>query len=684
MEGLTINYLDLIQYNFYEYENLLSDSEQKFKDFVMKKIHKGEYEEVIRILKASGICIDIFKTGKYEKLYNEIEQELRKKVGNWLTLEKLKIERKIFEEFFTFFNEIREKYLENEEIIPDNIKVASYLLALEIFLSQCYDFGRGYSEKEINNKYPYILNFKDILGLRPYDYYAEAFELACESSGMILKYFMHKKVPFKGLKKNVSYQRVQASTSHINLSQLWTRLYDILEYWKYSDVKIEYSEKEGIYTFEIMDEQLELNNLISNDRFNNLRKGWFFQNHFDKPIDDFPFQISSADPKKSQLYLLFTSLYLGITDFSKKIFGVEIGDWLKAYDALVYESQIFLKKRNKKGLKNLNLNHICLAKTKNDWIKFFNRKGIDECSAEIIIDKLTFNRKSEDLIDCPFVSIDDQLVILPTLVANVDVTRALSSNFLNQNANLNFKGKFFEERILALLKSKGITASQLYTKHKGEEYECDVAFVINNHLFFVECKAHVQPFTTRQHCNHLRKLYSDVQQFKRIWNFYKKNIDIVKKELKLKENFKPRTINKILITTSMVGMPLQIEGCYVIDESAFTTLIDRTPPRALSFFDGKGIEIYSENFDVFEGPLTYQKIISFLNNPPQIQIMKKMYSKEHLDLSRLNVRFIYHQKSIPDLNIGYPLSNDEIKILKEEFGFDDYLIKNLDPKKQLS
>lgn len=79
-------------------------------------------------------------------------------------------------------------------------------------------------------------------------------------------------------------------------------------------------------------------------------------------------------------------------------------------------------------------------------------------------------------------------------------------------SNLDFKGSSFENRTKAGCDINKIRNSRLYKKTDETEYECDVAFVIENDIFFVECKAHVQPYTTRQHANHLYKLYKETFQ----------------------------------------------------------------------------------------------------------------------------------------------------------------------------
>src|SRR5690606_14822389 len=126
--------------------------------------------------------------------------------------------------------------------------------------------------------------------------------------------------------------------------------------------------------------------------------------------------------------------------------------------------------------------------------------------------------------------------------------------------------------------------------------------------FLVECKAHVQPYTTRQHCNHLQKLNENTKQLNRIAEYYLKNIELINKKLDLPIDFKPEKVNKLVLTTAMIGQPMRINGCYIIDESAFTMIVDRVPPSLKYYDKGTLSEIPSDKFAIFNGELTAQKL----------------------------------------------------------------------------
>lgn len=112
------------------------------------------------------------------------------------------------------------------------------------------------------------------------------------------------------------------------------------------------------------------------------------------------------------------------------------------------------------------------------------KNGFSNIEFEIIFNIFTFNNKSQDILDCPLIKVDDQFVLIPSLMIYADPARALSSNFLTRNSNLSFKGKGFEDRLKAGFKINKIKYSPLYKRVNDTEYECDVAFVMENDIFF--------------------------------------------------------------------------------------------------------------------------------------------------------------------------------------------------------
>ncbi|MEF2966616.1 hypothetical protein V3851_12320 [Paenibacillus sp. M1] len=593
-------------YNFYKAENELKKGYDNFLKYIEKILKTQGIEMVIRTIKVSGIAVDLYGNQKQKKVFHDVIAHLLLIVENneKLKINKLVTESLIFEEVIASFYHMRSKYFDENEKLEDKYKIVSYLISLERFLNSLSSnsgISKDYSKK------------------------TAMFDSVIESTGMILKNFMFMKYEFSGSNKDIPSEYQDVSTMHFIFSAYWNDINDLLEYWKYSDLYIE--NKDNKTTFEIKDKEFELNNLISNERFINLREGWQMSsvgeiiNSF-KESKQLQNEVSKAT---DNLTYLFATLYFGTATLNKKVENIFLSDWIRAYQILTQESKKFLQ--YKKRVENNNkIKNVCLSKTKKMWKELYKRNGFTSSEFEIIFELLTFNNKSQDLIDCPLIKVDDQYIVIPSLTAKADPARALASNFLNKNINLDFKGSGFEDRVRAGFNLRKIRNSRLYKKDDETEYECDVAFIIENDIFFVECKAHVQPYTTRQHTNHLYKLYKETLQLNRIADFFSSNISLVKKQLKLDDEFKVRDVHRILITTSMLGTPLYVNGVYIIDESSFTMFIDRTPPSLMLVNNGVFKQQYTENFDIYHGEITVDKIIEFLKSPPQIHFMREFYS----------------------------------------------------------
>lgn len=649
------------RYNFYKLENDIKKGKEHFIKTLDNHLENNGIDKTLCLLKSSGICVNIFNNKKRKKLLDQAISHITSKI-NELELEKvhvLKQEINYFEHVFKLFNIQKENYFTQYEEIKNEHKVISYLIALELRLKA---INQG-THQELRKKNSSKKDYSEDIGMA-----ISLFESTCESTGMILKYFMYKNIPFNGVKRNISPKTIEPSSMHFEFNATWTLLNDILEYWTYSDVEVSNSSNEKV-SFIIRNENFELNNLISNERFNNLREGWQLnllkevqtqQSYFNKNSQEFNQFFNEG---KSDLIKSFSKLYFGSLSLNEQVDHLELREWIYAYELLIQECNVFIQK--KQNFKPLNLSKACLSKSIYDWEKLFTKNGFTKEKAKIIIKMFTFDETSSDLFDTPFVKMDDHLVIVPSLTAQADISRALASNFLNRNKNLDFKGPGFEERIKTKLNSHNVKNSSLYKKVGLEEYQCDIAFLLDNELFLVECKAYVQPETTRQHANHLHKIYEDTLQLKRIADFYESNISIVNTKLEMPINFAPQKTHRILMTSSMIGTPLFLNGAYVIDESAFTMFLNRRPPILTHFEKDSYFSKPSEKFEIYKGDLSADKLIELLTSLPQVQIVKDIYKKEDINSNLFDLR--RNMKMVKTLNVGFDIGEPERLLLNKYY-----------------
>lgn len=220
------------------------------------------------------------------------------------------------------------------------------------------------------------------------------------------------------------------------------------------------------------------------------------------------------------------------------------------------------------------------------------------------MDTLTFNTKSKDLIDCPFIPIDGYLVSLPTIVSNASPSEAYLSNFSNLNLDISFKGNGFVKRFLRKLTNLGIPNSNIYVKENQDEYECDVVFAIEGDLYFVECKSFLQPQTPRAHYEFVDKMLDASIQLNRINDFYIAHFDNVRKELNLSERWTPNSVHKLILCSAMIGEVNLLNDCFLIDNSILMRFLNRESPGIAW---GK-IRVQSPD-ENYTGEITAEKLI---------------------------------------------------------------------------
>ena len=602
------------KFNFYKFQEQLKKPEE-FQNELKNTLEANGIEATLEILKSSGAPVNMYASVKADKKFKKIIEQLKHSIGEE--------ELSIIEEFQTSvgeINEILKAFHEEKNIFfskeDKSIAVPSFLISLEIALSQLDENSKNIQEQSIElleNTYEALISYSTI----------------------ILNYFIYEKYPFTNEKRNISPNVIDKSSGHLVYAHVWEIIYQAIEYWKYSDARIEKIGEE--YEIELTDEEFDLNRLVMNYRMKNSK----FANEIDEVLNEDNVKTDGKKLTHIQRYLKGTEKYaknelpyvIGFDDLSHEIAGVSLYKWVHAHLILKKEAIEFIERRKK--LQNFSLFKLCIVRSKREWESFFKKNGYSESETEVVINFFTYNNQSSDLNDCPFIEFNNNLVLVPSITKFTSIPIALSSNFTDRKVDLTYKGTAFEERIKRGLSGSGIKCARLYKKIKGSEYECDVAFVIDKTIFFVECKAHNQPFTPRQHANHLYKLYEDTNQLKRITDFYKNNLELVFNQLGIEWENEVYNFESIVLTTSKVGIYSPINNTYIIDEGAFISFLCRVPPGAVRIVGNKSIQINSERFSEYKGEISAKKMITFLKNTAPVQISKELFNKGSEKIGKL-------------------------------------------------
>lgn len=615
------------RFNIHEIENFMRKGNKKFIRFLDEVYELKGFKYLLTTIKSSGLYLNLYNNDKNNQLIKEVTEHLRKRLNNQ-EFEQINIlidEANKLYKLVVRFNEKKEEYFNRFAELSTNNMVSSYVLSLERFLSSLHSeqFDSGIWRTKV--------------GL---------FDSAVESTGMILKSFMYNNIDFCRHNNIISESLLDISNKHIDFSIYWVEIDNIINLWKYSSVKIdEYSELE-IFKVNIEDKEFQLNNIVSNARYINLKDSWEFSILGELvpkyKLNDIKVKEELLKEQKNKITYLVSCLLFGTVTLEETVDNVKLHRWLSAYQLLVEECRKFLKKRNEE---KYSLKEYCLSKTKKQWKEFFTRHGFNKSEFSVIFEGFIFSKNSQDITDTPFIKFDDLFVVVPSLLVNSDIPRALASNFLNRKLELSFRGTGFEERTKAGLKMRNIETGTLYKRDNETEYQCDVVFKIGSDVFFVECKSHVQPYTTRQHANHLYKLYEETSQINRIADYFVEHLDYVKDQLKMNDNEQILNTHRLIITTSMLGAPLYINGVYIVDESSFNTFISRSKPSLKLLNKDKFSEINSNKYEIYNGEITTGKILEFLRNPPQVEIMGEFVSEQTIELGNIILTRLFQVQS---------------------------------------
>ncbi|WP_166689725.1 hypothetical protein [Bacillus albus] len=642
-------------WDFYELEKL-SRNKKRFKTHLEVFMKEHTVEETLDLVRLSGICFNPYHS-KINDTYKEIVSLIEARYPNCKEhIDEFVTTINSLNSIFQDFRDLRETKALNK--IPQSKRVLSFIVALEIWMGSLTEYIKGRSLQEIKKSYPFVISLYDpgkaeVLPVGDAINHAKGIaDSVVENAGRILKYLQYENGTLEKL-EHVSMNEIRAARDHIELFDIFSSLINLEQKWKFSNAII--TEDNNNFNVKLNNDGFLRAQESSKIRFISQKNKWYY----DFLSSELTAQVNTESvelaPKQylcedEVFYSIAIGEFLLTHDLNIKCLNVSLTEWIRAYTIIILESKKELENRFNNGyVRPISLGNWTIFREKKYWKKLFVKRGISRTSTDIIIEKFIFNNDSKDLLDCPFIEFNGALVLIPSIAASIDPSMSLVSLLVNNNIDISFKGTGLETDVLKALNTKGILAKRLKQSHKGETFECDAAFELNNELFFVEIKAFGQPSTYREYYNLLLKLYahqpkaketsderSTTEQLERIADFYIKNMGIVCKELDLPENWKPKKIHKIILTTAMLGEPLFVNNTYIVDHSVFIRFLNRIPP-GISFNN----KLYVYRMPDFEGDITSEKLLNVLNNPPQIWLGNRRIKIEERKITLKNKTLDY-------------------------------------------
>jgi hypothetical protein len=613
--------------NYRTLENNLENQDKFIEILSTMLLEKGVTETTI-ILKSTGVLINPYPgKHKYRNLIKKIDNAFQKFSQEDIKLWTLyKNQSEIFNSLFQICYQ-EESYL-TAVCLFRNIEIQTFLAVLEISLTTL----------KHDTPMPIKLNFE--FAFTNYDSVAMAkermFNYIANIAGSILNYLVYHKKP-QIWNTDIDSHEIITNENLINSSHHFSAydkinvLNDMVDYWRYNDCTM--NQKNKTINFEPKLKEVYLANDISLKRFETRREKLNIElEYLDFSKHVINHRTNQLPPKqfvsKDEIATYYNcKQYFYLETLDQVILDVPFKEWIRAYSVLKIISNDFIKQRD--FSQELKLSTVCLLLNKQQIESHFYEFGISIGNMQKIIDRLTYGSKDTDLFDTPIINFkENEYIIMPSLAINTDIARVLMCNFLKKKSNMDFKGTGFENQVLKELSEKGIKCSGLYAKGKlvgdSEErpFQCDVAFILNEDLYLCECKSFSQPTTHRGFYNLIGKKQDTTNdQFKKIADFYKLNIDIVRAKLNLPHSWNPRKIYKFILVSTPLGSREKIGDTFVIDYSAFSTFLQRNKP---SIVDIEGKTRYEFNFySILNGDISSEKMLKLFKNPPQVDMEKK-------------------------------------------------------------
>lgn len=671
-------------WNVYELEHL-SKNHDLFIAFLNNYIKSHSVEETLGMIRVSGICFNIYNS-KQSKLYKKVLSIIEKYYSeNKGEIEKFTVTITTLNSIFDDFFALRASRELNN--IPKKRQILSFMLSLEILLGSLNEYIKGHSLIRIKQVYPFVFSLFDgrkqtvVKAEKDINRVLGIADSIAEFAGGLFK-FLGGAEGNLGKIETIRMDHVRISRDHIELFDTWSSLLNVEQKWRFFGADLVSNENDGKIHMDLKSEQFLKAQEISKVRFKSQKNKWFAD-----------FNVSNKDDLNSKIVINATNLppneylcedeayfsiaigeFLNTHNLEIKCLDVSLSEWIRAYMLIQIEAKKNLNERfASNSVKPLNIEEWTIVKKPDEWIDLFISRGISASSALVILNSFKFTKDSKDLLDCPFVVHNDDLIVIPSVASHIDPSMSLVSLLVKKNIDVSFKGTGLETEILSKLNNKGISAKRIKHIQNDETFECDAVFILDDELFFIELKAYGQPLSIREYYNFLLKLQgseeqvnmddrerSATDQLNRIVDFYSNNLKLVNKELKINNDWEPKKIHKVILTTAMLGESMFFDDCYIVDTSIFERFLDRVPP---GFSIGKTF-LKPDHVD-FNGDITSEKLLNVMKTPPQIE------------LGNIRVRKNYRSVTLESKTIQYPYFNDQLgdfikydKTLLQKLGID--------------
>ncbi|MDU7492292.1 MULTISPECIES: nuclease-related domain-containing protein [Morganellaceae] len=432
------------------------------------------------------------------------------------------------------------------------------------------------------------------------------------------------------LASSISWAKLEEfSNKSLCFGGSYTKSKVILDEIEKNDINLDSNVKDRyVHKFNI-----ETDNYLASDIISNAR--YFFKKYQNNieinfkeniPLDMIKSIGLQDSTEFSALMFIQSTLFLKNDVITKKYGKLTLIEWIIGYSEL-----------SKYAKENIKTQTLILSKK--EIFNLINNRLNSSEKTYLLIDYLTFNKKSKDLFDSPLVKVKGGLYYLckPSLVT-ISIDEAILSTFATFNIATDKKGYKFEEFMNENLERLNLNHSPLKFKINDEEYEYDCILVLDSRVFILEYKNRTP---TKNYINSIvnkkSDLYDYIEQVKRLRD------GLINNPQKFKEKFDEDLDNYEIIPVVLFNHtfthPKTEDNVYITDSSIFLRFFKKPYISMDILKDGKEYNIYkSDKFWLGESP-TSSELLTYMENPPQTKLFinKLKYDERYYPIDHENM-----------------------------------------------
>ncbi|MDW9547927.1 NERD domain-containing protein [Sinorhizobium meliloti] len=252
--------------------------------------------------------------------------------------------------------------------------------------------------------------------------------------------------------------------------------------------------------------------------------------------------------------------------------GLRLVEWIRGYATLRCLSEERYQRDGRNGL--------CFSIDRAELHTILNRVGLKNGTADIFIDEASLRMSSRDLFDQPLIRMHGgSLHVFGPSLLTADPARLTLSSIGNRGAQLERKGKAFENDMLRFFKERGFDAKALKFTRDGREFEYDVLVPWDDHLFLFECKNRsLSGHNPVAAYNFTQNVVSAIEQVTRLTEGLKLNADVVLDRTGI--DVTTKIIVPCILNSLPYAMTGDFDGTFVTDASGIRR-----------FFQGRHVNI---------------------------------------------------------------------------------------------